>query len=109
MRLIIAIVHERDKQKVSDALLQAGYQFTVVASTGGFLRDGNTTLLIGTENDSVDDVIGAIRQCCSSREEYVCQPPPDLLSGAGGILSPVKVNVGGAIVFVVDVEKFVRV
>jgi uncharacterized protein YaaQ len=109
MKLLISIVHERDKQRVSDALLQSGHKFTVVASTGGFLRDGNTTLLIGADEDQVDDVIETIRGCCPSRDEYVNQPPPDALGTTGVMMNPVKVTVGGAIVFVVDVEKFVRV
>ena len=109
MKLIIAIVHERDKQAVNDALLQAGHQFTIVASTGGFLRDGNTTLLIGAKDKVVDDVIGVIRGCCSAREQYVTQPAPDILGAGGGMKNPVKVTVGGAIIFVVDVEKFERV
>ena len=109
MKLIIAIVHERDKQAVNDALLQAGHQFTIDASTGGFLRDGNTTLLIGAKDKVVDDVIGVIRGCCSAREQYVTQPAPDILGAGGGMMNPVKVTVGGAIIFVVDVEKFERV
>ena len=109
MRLIIAIVHERDKQAVSDALLQAGHKFTVVASTGGFLRDGNTTLLIGAKKEDVDGVIEVLRGCCSTREQFVTQPAPDILGAGGGMMTPVKVNVGGAIIFVVDVEKFERV
>lgn len=109
MKLIIGIVHERDRQKVSDALLQAGHQFTVVASTGGFLRDGNTTLLIGAPKEKVDEVIGIISGCCSTREQFVNQPPPDALGAGGMLLNPVKVNVGGAIMFVVDVERVERV
>lgn len=109
MKLIIAIVNERDKQRVSDSLLEAGHKFTLVATTGGFLRDGNSTILIGAERDKVDQVIDVIRDCCSAREEYVNQPPPDALGTGGMLMNPVKVNVGGAIIFVVDVEKFERV
>ncbi len=109
MKLVIAIVHERDKHKVSDALLQAGHKFTIVASTGGFLRDGNVTFLIGTEDDSVDQVIDIVSEWCSSREQYVSQPVPDAIAQAGATFTPVKVCVGGAIIFVVDVEKYVRV
>ena len=109
MKLIIAIVHERDKQRVNDALLQAGQKFTVVASTGGFLRDGNTTMLIGSDEGKVEDVLGVLRGCCSTREQFVTQPAPDILGAGGGMMNPVKVSVGGAIVFVVDVEKFERV
>ena len=109
MKLVIAIVHERDKHKVSDALLEVGHKFTIVASTGGFLRDGNVTFLIGTEDESVDGVIEIVRRWCSSREQYVTQPMPDAIASAGAVVSPVKVCVGGAIIFVVDVEKYERV
>ena len=90
MKLIIAIVHQRDQQKVMDALLQSGHQFTNIATTGGFLRDGNTTLLIGCESAVVDEVIGIIRETSSTREQYVNQPLPDMLCGAGAAMSPVK-------------------
>jgi uncharacterized protein YaaQ len=109
VKLIIAIVHERDRQKASDALLQAGHKFTVVASTGGFLRDGNTTLLIGVPTEQVDEVTGIIGGCCRTREQFVNQPPPDALGAGGMMLNPIKVDVGGAIMFVMDVEKVERV
>lgn len=109
MKLVIAIVHERDKHKVSDALLQSEHKFTIVASTGGFLRDGNVTFVIGTENEHVDDVIEIVRRWCSAREQYITQPMPDAMTAAGAVISPVKVCVGGAIIFVVDVEKYERV
>lgn len=109
MKLVIAIVHERDKHKVSDALLQAGHKFTIVASTGGFLRDGNVTFLVGTPVEKVDQVIGIVREWCSSREQYVTQPMPDAIAPTGAVISPIKVTVGGAIIFVVDVEQYERV
>ncbi len=109
MKLVIAIVHERDKHKVSDALLKANHKFTIVASTGGFLRDGNVTFLIGTEAQDVDAVIDIVREWCSSREQYVTQPMPDAIAPTGAVISPIKVTVGGAIIFVVDVEKYERV
>ncbi|MCL5105182.1 MAG: cyclic-di-AMP receptor [Armatimonadetes bacterium] len=109
MKLVISIVQERDKHKVSDALVQAGHQFTTIATTGGFMRDGNSTILIGAPEEEVEDVIATIRSCCSSREEYVNQPPPDALGAGAVVMNPIKVCVGGAIIFVVDVEKFERV
>lgn len=109
MKLIIAIVHERDKQRVSDALLQAAHQFTTIATTGGFLRDGNSTMLIGAPKEKVDGIIDTIRGCCSSREEYINQPPPDVLGQGAMMMNPIKINVGGAIIFTVDVERFERV
>ena len=109
MKLIIAIIHERDKQKTCDALLEAGHKFTEVASTGGFLRDGNTTLLLGAPKEQVDEVMKIIGAQCSTREQFVSQPPPDALGAGGMLLTPIKVQVGGAVMFVVDVERFERV
>jgi len=109
LKLIIGIVHERDRQKVSDALLQAGHKFTNIATTGGFLRDGNCTLLIGSDDEHVDAVIDVLRNYCSSREQFTNQPPIDALGAGAMLMNPVKVTVGGAIIFVVDVERFERV
>ncbi|MGQ9579454.1 MAG: cyclic-di-AMP receptor [Armatimonadota bacterium] len=109
MKLIIAIIHERDKHKVSDTLLEAGHKFTVIATTGGFLRDGNCTLLIGADDDKVDEIITLLDKCCHAREHFVSQPPIDTLAAGGMVMTPIKVTVGGAIIFVVDVERYQRI
>jgi uncharacterized protein YaaQ len=57
MKLIVAVLHDRDQKRASEALLRAGYKFTKIASTGGFLREGNVTLLIGSEGEEVDTVL----------------------------------------------------
>ncbi|MDO8682944.1 MAG: cyclic-di-AMP receptor [Armatimonadota bacterium] len=109
MKLVITIVHERDRNKVSEALLQAGHKFTKIATTGGFLRDGNVTLLVGVEDDSLEEVLNIIRDSCKSREQFVSLPPPDVMPAGTFIPNPVKVCVGGAVTFVMDVERFERV
>ena len=109
MKLVIAIVHERDKQKIGYSLLQAGMQFTVIATTGGFLRDGNSTMLIGAPQERVAEIMELIRGCCSIREQFVAQPPLDTVGTGGMLMNPIKVSVGAAILFVVDVERFERV
>ena len=108
MKLIITIIHERDRAKVSEALVQAGHKFTKVASTGGFLRDGNCTLLIGVEDDQVEEVSGIVRENCRTREQYMSLPPPDAMPAGTFIPSPIKVTVGGAVTFVLPVERFER-
>lgn len=108
MKLLMTIVHERDSSKVSDSLLTAGYKFTKISTTGGFLRNGNATLMVGVEDEEVDTVVGLIRDSCKTREQYVSLPPPDVLPAGTFIPSPIKVSVGGAVVFVVDVERFER-
>jgi len=109
MKLVIAIIHERDKGRVAEALSQAGHVFTKISTTGGFLRDGNMTLLIGAEDEDVDNVLGILRDSCKSREQMVSLPPPDVMPAGSYIPSPIKVTVGGAVIFVVDVEKFEKV
>lgn len=106
MKLILAVVHEKDQRHVQDALLEQGFQFTNVASTGGFLREGNITLLIGVDEDQVDQVLEVIRESCQTREQYVNVMPPTMEPVGTVIPSPVKVLVGGAIVFVLDVARF---
>jgi uncharacterized protein YaaQ len=109
MKLIIAVVHEKDQRHVQDNLLESGFQFTNVASTGGFLREGNVTLMIGVEEEQVDGVIDVIRESCQTREQYVNVMPPTMEPVGTVIPSPVKVVVGGAILFVLDVERFEKV
>ncbi len=109
MKLVIAVVHEKDQRHVQDSLLESAFQFTNVASTGGFLREGNVTLLIGVDEDQVEQAIDVIRESCQTREQYVNVMPPTMEPVGTVIPSPVKVLVGGAIVFVLDVERFEKI
>ncbi len=68
MKLLIAIVHNNDANLVTTRLTEAGYRVTRVASTGGFLRKGNVTLLIGVETNDVQPVIDILRQTCAPPE-----------------------------------------
>lgn len=108
MKLVVTVIHDRDKNRIMDTLRNAGYKFTQVASTGGFLREGNITLLVGTENDDLESLLSLIRESCKTREQYVNLLPPDTSQVGAFIPSPVKVLVGGAIAFVLDVERFER-
>src|SRR5438132_11369084 len=108
MKLVITVVHDRDKNKITEALLSNGFKFTKIGSTGGFLREGNVTLLIGVEEDEIDRVMQVIGESCKTREQFVNVLPPDAAPVGTFMPSPVKVLVGGAIVFVVDVERFER-
>ena len=66
MKLIIAILKHEDTENVSNALVAAHYRVTQIASTGGFLRHGSTTLMIGLDGDKVDDAITIIRKTCAT-------------------------------------------
>ena len=69
MKMIIAILRDVDSDPVSHALTSASYRVTVIASTGGFLRRGNTTLLIGTEDEKVENAVTIIRKSCTPANE----------------------------------------
>ena len=108
MKLVIAVAHDRDRSKITEGLLRNGFKFTKIGSTGGFLREGNVTLLIGAEDKDVDRVLGIIGDSCKTRKQFVNVLPPDAGPVGTIIPSPVEVLVGGAITFVVDVERFER-
>lgn len=69
MKLIIAIVQDSDSSHVSKALTEVGFRVTLIASTGGFLRSGNSTLLVGIPEDDVDKAIQIIAASCAPPEE----------------------------------------
>jgi uncharacterized protein YaaQ len=108
MKLIVAVIHDRDQKRTGEALLEAGYRFTRIASTGGFLREGNITILIGAEKEEVETVLTLISENCKTREQYVNVLPPEATPVGTFMANPVKVEVGGAVAFVVDVERFER-
>lgn len=106
MRLIIAVVQDKDSVKLADRLVKEGIRATKLASTGGFLRSGNSTFLIGIENERVDGVLDIIRQSCRAREQLVTPMSPMGNQIESYVPFPVSVQVGGATVFVLDVEQY---
>ena len=108
MKLIIAIVNRDDSTDLIHRLSKAGFMSTRLSTTGGFLRAGNITLLIGTDDEKVPAAIEIMRKCCSRRTELLTS------DGAGNYSEhfysslPMEVTVGGATVFVVDVEQFIK-
>ena len=107
MKLILAIINKEDSTDVSQALTKARYSVTKLATTGGFLMSGNITLIIGTEDEKVDDVIRIIGEHSHQRTEIV---PSTALYGIGVTTSiPLEVTVGGATIFVLPVERFEKV
>lgn len=106
MKLILAIVQDEDAQKLTSTLMNDGFSVTKLATTGGFLRAGNTTFLIGVDQGRIDLALSLIEKVCKSRKQVATSPSP--VAGAAGVYVPypVEVTVGGATVFVVDVEDF---
>jgi uncharacterized protein YaaQ len=104
----MSIVHSDDADHLLAALTDRGYGATIVGTTGGFLRQGNTTILVGTEDDKVEGALEVIRENCHTRDRLVSTLPPVMDPGEMVVPSPVEVQVGGATVFVVDVVRFER-
>ena len=106
MKLLISVVNSDDAHPLIDALMRDGYKATMISTTGGFLREGNATLLIGVADENVKDVLKIIKASCHSRTQYVNPLPPMVESGEFYMPTPIEVQVGGAVVFILNVERF---
>ncbi|MBE6082086.1 MULTISPECIES: cyclic-di-AMP receptor [Tissierellales] len=108
MKLIIAIVQDQDVVTLIDELTEKNFRVTKLSSTGGFLKSGNTTLLIGVENEKTQEVLKVIEYSCKTREITTSLLTMSM-PGESYIPYPMQVKIGGATVFVVDVEQYIRV
>lgn len=108
MKLIIAIVQDQDVNALMDALTEKKYRVTKLSSTGGFLKSGNTTLLIGVEDDKVNEVKELVDHNCKTRE-ITTSLLTVTMPGDTFVPYPLEVKVGGATLFVLNVEEFLRV
>ncbi|MCG7421081.1 cyclic-di-AMP receptor [Macrococcus epidermidis] len=106
MKMIIAIVQDQDSQSLSDVLTKNNFRTTKLASTGGFLRAGNTTFLCGVEDERVNELLALINGTCGNREQVVTPVTPMGGNADAYIPYPVEVEVGGATVFVMPIEQF---
>lgn len=107
MKLIYAIVNNDDTKSVSNAVTKAGFFATKLASTGGFLSSGSTTFLICAEDEKVDEIVGIIAQKSRRRKQFI--PATTSYGIAACPAAPVEVSIGGATIFVTDVERFEKV
>lgn len=106
MKLIIAVIQDKDSHRLSNALVKQNIRATKLASTGGFLRSGNTTFLIGVEDERINEVLKIIKENCKAREQLVSPISPLGGNADSFIPYPVEVQVGGATVFVLPIEQF---
>lgn len=109
MKLVFAVVHDEDGNKVMSELNKNGYSVTKLSSTGGFLKAGNTTLLVGVAENKVEKVCDIIKSKSKSRKQMLNTGSMPNTTGDMFIPYPVEVVVGGATIFVIDVEKYEKV
>lgn len=109
MKMVIAVVQGKDAGTLNDKLIAKRYGVTRINTSGGFLRESNATFLIGVADEKVEDVINIVKTTCKTRTRYLNPMPP--MSEPGGEIyapNPIEVQVGGATIFVVAVDKYLR-
>lgn len=111
MKLFLAIVQDDDAIDLIEELTDKDYRVTKLATTGGFLKSGNTTLMIGVEEKEVKNLINVIEDVCKRRKEMVPTSTPNTIGTNSGMYVPypIEVEVGGATIFVLDVDQFYKV
>lgn len=107
MKMVIAVVQDYDCDRLLSRLTENGIRATRLASMGGFLRTGNTTILMGIEGDQVPDALAVLRTTCQSRTISALTTAADAMADVfpGDVAD---VNIGGAVVFVARVTRFER-
>lgn len=106
MKLVLTIVHVDDATDLAARISDEGFGVTRIKSIGGFLKRHNATFLIGVPDHQLDTVIQIIRERCHTRTETVSPVPPMVEPGEVYLPYPLEVDVGGATVFVLNVERF---
>lgn len=108
MKLVLAVIHDEDAHRLMEAFSAAGFMCTKLASTGGLLKSGNTTVFLGVEQEKVEAVIEIIKEHCKTTKQMTLVTPPSLQVIESAISYPVEVTVGGATVFVIDLEQYIK-
>lgn len=102
MKMVHAIVNQGDADGLAEMLRERGYASTLIGTTGGFLSKGNSTFLLGVEEKDIEALLSLIDENCKKRTQRV-YPVPE---GEWSMAQVVEVEVGGAVVFVLDAERF---
>jgi uncharacterized protein YaaQ len=108
MQLVVAIVHSDDAPGLLDALTKRSYRATRINTAGGFLKESNATILLGVQEEQVDDLLVTIQNNCQTRSQYINPLPPVMEPGEFYMPYPVEVQIGGATVFVLEIDSFGR-
>ncbi len=108
MKLVLAVVQDADASALVRLLSAHAFDVTKLASTGGFLRQGNTTLMIGVTDERLAKLQQQSQQTCRARTRLVTPSVPMGEQHEGFVSDPVEVSLGGAVMFVMDVQEFVK-
>ena len=108
MKLIFAIVQDEDVDNLTDALVSEGFRITRIGSTGSFLRMGNSSIMVGVDEQQVPQVVSIIRRICRRRKQMAVPYSPALEPGLLYMPENFEVEVGGAVIFTHNVVRFER-
>jgi uncharacterized protein YaaQ len=109
VKLVVAVVHNEDARVLIDALLAREHRATWLHSSGGFLKQSNATILVGVEEAQIDEVVGIVRENCRARTQTLSPIPPIMEPGEFFMPYPVEVEMGGAVIFVLPIDRFERI
>jgi uncharacterized protein YaaQ len=108
MKLIVAVVQDEDADNLVREIVAANFRVTRVSSSGSLLRTGNTSLIVGVDEPDVSGVIAIIRSVCKRRTQVAVPYSPALEPGLLYLAENFEVEVGGAIIFVLNVQRYER-
>ena len=109
MKMLIIIVEDDDAFAVIDELNEKGYYVTKLASTGGFLRSGKTTLLCGDNEERIPDLVEIVKKKCKARKQVASSHYMNTAAADTHIPYPIEISVGGATIFSLNIEEFITV
>ncbi len=109
MKMVMAVIHDEDSHRLMEALTKGGFMATKLASTGGLLKTGNTTLFVGVEKDKINQVVDIIKDICKTSKKMSLVNPPVSNIPDNMLAYPVEITVGGATIFVLDVDQYIKV
>lgn len=109
MKLLVAVIQGKDAEGLLHRLGARGYQATRVDSAGGFLKECNATVFVGVQEVHLPEVMNIVADCCQARTRFVNPLIPVVEPTEFYVTDPVEVEVGGATVFVLDVERYERI
>lgn len=108
MKLLLVVVQDTDVNMLMEDLVDKGFRVTKLSSTGGFLKSGNTTIFMGVDEEKMDECLKIIETNCKKRKTTTAMVNPSM-QGAMFQTFPVEIEVGGATVFVLDVDQFIKI
>ena len=109
MKLLMVVIHHRDARRLRDQFIEADLRFTELGSTGGFLREGSVTFMLGVDGEQVEQVVGMVRQTCPPREEVAMVATPGAQLYHNPVGEGLTVTIGGAQIFQLAMERMISV